>query len=611
MLFPINMSILKLCKTILNMVRTKYIKPLSAIIFILSLSDFVSAADRYWIATSAGSVWNNTFNWSTTSGGFPPASVPGMFDVAIFDGGGNADCTMDVIVDVRGINVKFSYGFFSTIIQTSFDIRIGSANAIFSGGSFSGGDATIVINSDLIISGASFTSTMAELRLLGNYTLSGGGFAHNDGTVNFVGSGVQTINSTPTTRFYDMEINKTSGSINLDSPMEIENVMTFTSGVISSSPANSLTFLFTAIAVGANSTSFVRGPLKKQGVTAFFYPVGNGTFYAPVVIDITSFDGDFTTLFTVEYKLETPPNSDMTDGLIAHVSGREYWSFSIENTIPASADITLFYDYACASDIQDVTTGASQDLFMGAYDGAQWNKQVLTTIENSVLGALPTACGTGAETGSIKANIDLTANDPTLLTFATVNGNNPLPIELRSFEAQPDGSEVKLLWSTASETNNAYFAIERISEGLTFYEIGSVQGSNNSNEVLHYSFTDPSPISGINYYRLKQVDFDGSFEYSPVISIDLTNNNSFADLYPNPVKLDFGNKLYFKLNTPETRERMQVKMISMSGAVVYSGFVSIVNNQSYIELAPNTPKGTYIVIFSDGKNINREKITIN
>ena len=428
----------------------------------------------------------------------------------------------------------------------------------------------------------------------------------------FDGTESQTLScpgrTTPQTYYGAVEINKPLGTLILDYPIEIINSVAFISGIMSTDITNILTFHENATASGGSNASFVSGPVKRKGTNDFTYHLGRGSlaFYAPMKLtNIVA--GDATTVFTAEYE-PNPPNSNVTDGLISWASGYESWDLSVAGTDPGDTDVTLYYENACLSDIQDVS-GAPQDLFMGLYDDTQWNKQDPTAIGLSISGAGATACGTGAETGSITATIN--GSNFNLVTFASVNGTNPLPIELRSFTAQPLDNQVKLLWSTASETNNAYFAIERISEGLTFYEIGSVQGSNNSNEVLHYSFTDPSPISGINYYRLKQVDFDGSFEYSPVISIDLTNNNSFADLYPNPVKLDFGNKLYFKLNTPETRERMQVKMISMSGAVVYSGFVSIVNNQSYIELAPNTPKGTYIVIFSDGKNINREKIIVN
>jgi len=484
------------------------------------------------------------------------------------------------------------------------------------------------INGDLTLYGT--PDVFLDLNVADNHTVSLAGDLIDNGTADhilermgkfiFDGTSDQTI-SCPDGKtagaevFWNMEINKTLGIVDLDFPVEITNSGDFISGIMTTeATTNTLTFKENATTNGGTgelNPSFVSGPVEREGVNAFTYPLGNldgaTAFYAPMkVVDIIG--GNATTIFTAEYKLVNPPNSGDTDGNILHVSGREYWDLSIANTIPTSADVTLYYDYACDSDIQDVS-GAPQDLFMGLYDGAQWNKQA-TSIGNSILGIGATACG-GVGTGSISVdNLSIGAAS-NLVTFATEFARNPLPIELISFTAQPDGNTVKLMWSTASETNNAYFVIERISEDLTYYEIGRVEGSNNSTEILHYAFIDPSPITGINYYRLKQVDFDSSFEYSPVISIDFNNNNPWAALYPNPVKLDLDNKLYFKFNTPEIREMMQVKMISMMGAVVYSGGVSIENNRSYIELAPDTPKGTYVVIFNDGKNINRKKITIN
>lgn len=96
----------------------------------------------------------------------------------------------------------------------------------------------------------------------------------------------------------------------------------------------------------------------------------------------------------------------------------------------------------------------------------------------------------------------------------------PLPIELVNFNASPDGDIVKLTWTTLSEINNDYFCIERSLNGNIFEEIGRISGSGNSNNIIKYYYYDNRAyINTLLYYRLKQVDFDGTFEYSNVIPV--------------------------------------------------------------------------------------------
>jgi len=90
---------------------------------------------------------------------------------------------------------------------------------------------------------------------------------------------------------------------------------------------------------------------------------------------------------------------------------------------------------------------------------------------------------------------------------------DPLPIELLSFTANADHEFVRLHWATATETNNDFFTIER-STNLNDWEVlGFIDGAGNSSRPLQYVFTDYNPLSGISYYRLKQTDYDGKYEY--------------------------------------------------------------------------------------------------
>ena len=109
-----------------------------------------------------------------------------------------------------------------------------------------------------------------------------------------------------------------------------------------------------------------------------------------------------------------------------------------------------------------------------------------------------------------------------------------LPIELVSFTAIKLDETALLEWQTASETNNEKFVIERSINGVDFERIGEVMGAGNSTHINNYEFIDDAPENGINYYRLKQVDFDSTFEYSEIRSLNFEQGLDIK-VYPNPV----------------------------------------------------------------------------
>ncbi len=94
-----------------------------------------------------------------------------------------------------------------------------------------------------------------------------------------------------------------------------------------------------------------------------------------------------------------------------------------------------------------------------------------------------------------------------------------LPVELMYFEGEFD-KNVILSWATATEINNEYFSLERSENGKDFYEIARIQGHGNSEEMIEYTYEDDSYESAVEFYRLKQVDFDGQFEIFKAIRVE-------------------------------------------------------------------------------------------
>ena len=107
-----------------------------------------------------------------------------------------------------------------------------------------------------------------------------------------------------------------------------------------------------------------------------------------------------------------------------------------------------------------------------------------------------------------------------------------IPIELLNFKAKKDGRQVILSWQTASEQNSDYFIVEHSEDGRIFVKLGQTKAMGMSNAIQNYSFVDNNPVSGVNYYRLRQMDLDGKSGYSKVTSV--TINDNIISFYPNP-----------------------------------------------------------------------------
>ncbi len=138
-----------------------------------------------------------------------------------------------------------------------------------------------------------------------------------------------------------------------------------------------------------------------------------------------------------------------------------------------------------------------------------------------------------------------------------------LPVELVKFEAVNKHEDVLLLWQTASETNNEGFEIQRSTDGSTWSNIAFINGHGATHSTQSYTFTDERPLSGINYYRLKQMDFDGQFEYSHIVSVEMRKGSQSISLFPNPSK----GSVTFSLDTDYSGEAT-LKVFDLMGRAV-------------------------------------------
>ena len=118
-------------------------------------------------------------------------------------------------------------------------------------------------------------------------------------------------------------------------------------------------------------------------------------------------------------------------------------------------------------------------------------------------------------------------------SFSTTFGA-PLPVTLVDLKAAADNQRVKVDWSTAYEKDNLLFEVERSLNGKDFTTIGYVNGQGNSTSAHSYSFYDEKPVTGVAYYRLKQVDMDRKPTWTKIVSVVYGKNGSQFIVYPNP-----------------------------------------------------------------------------
>ena len=175
----------------------------------------------------------------------------------------------------------------------------------------------------------------------------------------------------------------------------------------------------------------------------------------------------------------------------------------------------------------------------------------------------------------------------------TLSGPITLPIELLSFSGKNSGEYNLLEWVTKSEINNDYFSVERSVDGENFEVIGKVKGGGNSTTSLSYNYTDVAPVTGINYYRLKQVDFNGEVHYSEPIAVEVMSTNllQLLSVYPNPTE----DLINIKLAAQEsTRARLIItdvygKLVIDKEILLNAGITII--NERFIDYA----KGLYFI----------------
>ncbi len=242
----------------------------------------------------------------------------------------------------------------------------------------------------------------------------------------------------------------------------------------------------------------------------------------------------------------------------------------------------------------DNVTFGSQDMDYDPANGnlywsAYWSSGFFD--EGGSFRVIDPAAGTSTEIG--------TFGSFETVTGFSINANCPVPVELSSFTGSVNGTSVNLSWTTATETNNQGFSVERMSSNSSWKQIGFVPGFGTTTKEHSYSFSDNNPGTGSYSYRLLQQDFDGSSVYSEVVNVDVAQPAVFSlnQNYPNP----FNPSTKISYSVPE-QSFVSIKIYSISGEEVASliNGIQSVGLHQLIFNAKNLSSGIYIARMTAG-----------
>ena len=267
----------------------------------------------------------------------------------------------------------------------------------------------------------------------------------------------------------------------------------------------------------------------------------------------------------IEFVNIGPTDFDITDFTISDEAGLRH-TFTTGTVIPAGGIITVF-----GGGTPTGILGLVQVSFLGLNNNGD-----IITINDGASDVIVVEYGSeGGDNQSLARSPDFTgvfvkhttiATNPVSFSPGSLNdGSTPLPVELLFFTAEASDYSVRLSWSTATEENNAYFDIERSIDGIHFEKIGTVQGSGTTYVAQEYSYIDENPVGSTLYYRLKQVDYDGVFQYHNIVAVNFKRSSNDIDIF----SVLGGHQIDVVLTSPNI-ETLEISIFDINGQLIKS-----------------------------------------
>lgn len=505
--------------------------------------------------------WNNASNWL-------PTVIPTQNDNILvglvtnqpsFTSGTSGSFNNGTFQSGVVVNIPAGYtlNVFGNIVSAANRFT-GSGNLVVKGSSAS-------ISSDLnlechltVDNNASLTAPSGKLEIGRNLTVNGS-FIHNSGEVLFSGSNSSEYQGN-NIQFNKITIRKISSDeqLALNSNIQVANEINLISGDLNLKNAQ----------LDLGSTGYVSNETVDNRIIG-----QNGSIRsiqvlnAPNAVNVAGLGAEIT----------SAQNLGSTEIIRSH-SQQTYnggfgvmRTFEIHPTNNNNLGATLKFNYFDDELNTPSGTIAEAELDLWRFDGTFWNMQYATLDMN--------------------ANQIVKTNIPKFSTWtAGSSTNNALPITLVSFKAACQGDQVEVKWTTASESNNQFFIIEESKDGVNWKTLEIEDGANNSNVMLNYTLTVPSPYPGMYYLRMTQVDYDGKNQtFDPVVVNCEGGGESTVKIAPNPA-VDFTNLIV----QAEDDMTLDINLFSTSGQIIFKTQVRVRKGTQEINFdVSSIPAGSY------------------
>jgi len=474
-----------------------------------------------------------------------------------------------------------------------------------------------------------------EIDISGNWTQNTGATYTSTGLVVFNSDSTQAIGGTiAANKFFDLTINNSipfsssTYAVTLGTPVTVKDNLGLTLGVLNSTGTNLLTIGQSGVYPEATSdpgsiTSYVDGPMAVYGPDPFTFPVGNQGIYAQLSIEgggvssASTFsngidNGTTATKFQGQYSLSASPNystasyidgngnvgfaaspvQDYNNEGLDHTSQIEYWTLNNLSNLGEQNYVLMTSNYPAQSAITNLS-----DLAVAHYDLASPGTGLWENIG-------PDLAGSVGSTVTAESSIELTdLNINPILSWGSKHGPNALPIQLTSFTSVCQNYTALLQWSTATESNNDYFTIDKTQDGNNYQTIAIVKGAGTSVTPHNYSAVDESPYSGTAYYRISQTDFDGKTTgLNTSVYVPCENENQINAFAVNT-------SITAEINATESGPYTLV-LYNTLGQAVYTKTINASLGLNAYTLLPNTGNGLYVLRITGKNSVYTKKMVL-
>lgn len=451
------------------------------------------------------------------------------------------------------------------------------------GTSASTGSSTLDVNGNVTITTGTFfmsgNSLIGTLNVAGNFSHTSGTITESStgsGLIVFDGAAAQSLTGGGTvSNTINYRINNTSATgVTLATPYTIGTTLTFTDGYLYTATGTLLTISAGGTTTGASNASFVQGPIRKNGATAYSFPVGNAGIYAPLSISAPAVGTDG---FTAEYFRGATPDQASRISQIGSLSTVDYWRL---DRPAGSSLVNVTLSWTATSKDPGMPYGASSTVALHSALTPKWASHGRTggTTGN-------------ATAGTVTWNAVASYNDFFAIGVSSV-GATALPVNFANVNAKQINGGVLVSFSNLTESDIDFYEVERSTDGRNFTSIGKVQPKGNDYGKWDYSFTDAAPASK-SYYRIKSVEFSNTTKYSVILKVSSERTANAFVVYPNPVQ----NKVVTLQANNITPGAYSVTIVNSNGQQV---FAKTINFQAgsvsqSIELPSSVKPGMYML----------------